>query len=80
MTGYCGEDCHDAFAVDDNTSEDEINNLCYDMCIEHAESYGHYVGLDENGWEYEPEYDWWYYKGAEDDMYRAGGGSFEEDF
>ena len=80
MTGYCGEEVHNAFSVSDSYPEDEINEDCYQLAVEHAESYGHYAAEDETGWDYEPDYEWWDYRGKEDDMYRMGGGSFEEDF
>lgn len=47
-TGYCGSDGHEAFAVEDGTSESEINEIVYDMAVQHAESYGYYPYPDND--------------------------------
>ena len=87
-TGYCGSDGHEAFSVDDDTSEDEINIIVYEMALEHACSYGYYPypedddDLDEenDGYSQGIEGAWEDYNPEEHDRYRAGGGSFESDF
>lgn len=87
-TGYCGSDGHAAFSVEDDASEDEINQIVYEMALEHACSYGHYPypedddDLDEenDGYSYGIEGAWEDYVSEKHDRYRAGGGSFEGDF
>ena len=87
-TGYCGSDGHEAFAVEDGTSESEINEIVYDMALNHAEKYGYYPypdndeDLDEENDDYSwgIEGAWEDYVPEQHDRYRAGGGSFENDF
>jgi hypothetical protein len=57
-TGYVGEEAHEVYEFDDNTSEDSISDYGYELACQHAESYGHYEGEDEDGVEFEPEMDW----------------------
>lgn len=75
-TGNCGETVHDAILVEDDLSNHQIDDWAYEMSRDHYESYGH----DEDDFEFCADYTWWDYRGAEDDMHRMGGGSFEEDF
>lgn len=90
-TGYCGSDRHAAFTVDDDTTDEEINNIAYDMALEHADGYGYYPYPDNDdndddydeyndGYTYGIEGAWEDYVPEEHDRYRAGGGSFEVDF
>lgn len=86
-TGYCGEDSWEAYAFPDSTSDRVIENDLYYNSIEHAQSWDH---SDE--YEDDEDYDeiedleqracftWFVYDPEEHDMYRSGGGSFEEDY
>ena len=86
-TGYCGSDGHEAFAVEDGTSESEISEDLYWMAVQHAESYGIYPYPEcEEDMDEDTEYtssieaSWEEYDPEKHDRYRAGGGSFESDF
>ncbi|HEY9704499.1 MAG TPA: hypothetical protein V6C58_18785 [Allocoleopsis sp.] len=87
-TGYAGMDEAAALLVDDDISEAEIDDIMYQMAVEHAESYGIYPydeycdtedmseeDLSDSIDAYYEEYD-----PEKHDQYRPGGGSFEEDF
>jgi len=87
-TGYCGSDGHAAFSVEDDASEDEIDQIVYEMALEHACSFGYYPYPDDDedfdeendGYSYSIEGAWEDYIPEEHDRYRGGGGSFEQDF
>jgi hypothetical protein len=87
-TGYAGMDAHDVLEMPDDATEDEIADEAYEMAVGHAEMYGIYPAGDYEGddeidedslsdnieghsiGEYNPELH---------DMYRSGGGSFQND-
>jgi hypothetical protein len=83
-TGYCGEEAADALSVPENFTEEEINDIAWEMAVDNAESYGRELEPDDDP---EDEVDYAYpdfsvhkYDPEKHDMYRVGGGSFEEDF
>lgn len=81
-----------ALSVDDDASEDEINNIALDVAVDHIGSY--FDVIDPNDVEDDDfdedaddicmldqiEYSWEDYDPEKHDMYRTGGGSFEDDF
>jgi hypothetical protein len=83
-TGYAGEELVDAFVVDHSTTETEIREIAWGIAVDNAESYGHYIGdEDEEGDVYESDMVdayWEDYDPEKHDDLRSGGGSFEEDF
>ena len=79
MTGYCGEDAHEALEIGDDYTTQEIDDICWNLAIQNAESYGHGDDGDDEFSE-RIEYIWEDYDPEKHDMLRSGGGSFEEDF
>jgi len=86
-TGYVGSTARVAVSFDNDTSDEEISEELYWRAVEHAESYGYYpYPEDEEDMEYGAEYtnsieaSWEDYDSETHDRYRAGGGSFENDF
>lgn len=75
-TGYCGEDWWDILAVSRDAQDYEIDQLAWQMTLEHGFSYGHEDDEAQDMFEYA----WFDYVPEDHDMYRGGGGSFEEDF
>lgn len=78
MTGYCGEDAHEALEIGDDYTTQEIDDICWNLALDNAESYG-YEEADPYLFE-RIEYIWEDYDPNEHDMHRSGGGSFEDDF
>lgn len=82
-----GMDSHDALLVNDSDTDEQINQMVYDLCVEHYNSYG-YEGngddryAEEFGDDVEMEYDfhWEDYDPTKHDIHKAGGGSFRDDF
>lgn len=87
--GFAGMDACEALLVEDDATDDEIQQEAWYMAVDHAERYGYYPADD-----YEDEDDDWGsdkysnnieghavdYNPALHDMKRSGGGSFEQDF
>jgi len=79
-TGYCGSDSWEALLVPASYTNAAIDTLAYDMAVENYEMYG-FEPLDDEEEDYTTvEYTWYDYDPELHDMYRTGGGSFEEDF
>lgn len=55
-TGYCGMDAVEFIEFDKKPSEEELNDICWQLAVEHAEGLGIY-----------PECDREYYDDSEDD-------------
>lgn len=99
-----GMDAYDALLVEDNATNEDIDDAAFEMAIDHASSFFDvenndfdgvdYIDCDEEGndvtndmqWgvdyilEADVEASWKDYNGEDHDNYRAGGGSFEDDF
>lgn len=90
--GYTGMDGVDALLVEDDWTEEQIQQEPYYMAVDHAESYGYYPsenGFSEDEDEHEDSNDHYVdsidgwaepYDPKEHDCLRSGGGSFEDDF
>lgn len=79
-----GCDSYEALLVDDNTSEAEIDDIAFQMSCQQAEGYFEIVeGMTDEEDEIDIqdiEATWEDYNPEVHDMYRTGGGSFEDDF
>jgi hypothetical protein len=40
-TGYCGSDNHMLIDVDDNTSDNQLEDICFDLATDNASMYGY---------------------------------------
>ena len=88
-TGYCGMDAHDILSMEDDATQDEIDQECWYMAVAHAENYGIYPAEDYSDGEEEMDeeslsdniegYSLGEYDPEKHDMYRSGGGSFQDD-
>lgn len=85
--GYCGMDAHAALELNDDHTEKELSDACWEMALDNASMYGYYPPSDDmdeddddeyvtEGIESHPEI----YDPEKHDMHRCGGGSFAEDF
>lgn len=88
-TGYCGSDCYEALEVDDDTSEEELGYIVWDMAVSNAERFGYYPPYEGDEDDYEEDEDSVsngiegyaeLYDPKKHDRYRPGGGSFAQDF
>jgi hypothetical protein len=55
-TGYCGSDNHMLIDVDDNTSDNQLEDICWDLAIDNASMYGFDLcgeGCEDEDCEYE---------------------------
>lgn len=84
--GYAGMDVAEPLLMDDNHTEAELNEACWDLAVNNADRYGYYPPSDD-GCEDESDYESdniegypEIYNPDEHDMLRPGGGSFESDF
>jgi len=73
-TGYCGEEGAEVFQCDGD--DNMIESWCQDIAFDNSSMFGRDSEEDEQDcwWEWEE------YSAEKHDMYRAGGGSFKEDF
>lgn len=86
-----GCDSHEALLVEDTATDEEIDEIAFDMACEHASSYWSIVDdSDDINEDYETYDDyifveqidasWEDYDAEKHDMLKAGGGSFADDF
>lgn len=83
-----GCDSHEALLVEDTATEDEIDEIAFEMACEQASSYWSIVDDSDDINEDDDDYifveqidaSWEYYAAEKHDMLKAGGGSFEDDF
>ena len=75
-TGFIGEEGYEVIEVEDNYSEEEINDIAYQMACDQASMYGHEVGTyDDEDDEYSEysddqlEYYWEDYDSEKHDCY-----------
>lgn len=74
-TGHVGEDWAEVFEVESNSTDDFIEQCCEEVTFDWCSSFGRDTVEDqEDAW-----WDWEDYSPEKHDMYRGGGGSFEED-
>lgn len=78
-TGYCGMDSYEFVEVSADTTDEELDEMVWQMAVENAERYGIYVIDDEYDGE-DDEYSganiegsWQYYDPEKHDRYAAGG-------
>jgi hypothetical protein len=86
--GFAGMDSHDLLSVEDGTSQEKLDEMAWQMAVQHAEMYGIYPadqyseedGIDEDSLSYNIEgYVVGEYDPEKHDMYRCGGGSFQDE-
>jgi hypothetical protein len=53
-TGYCGMDSHEFWEVSPAATDDELNELCWERAVQHADMYGIYPRSE---YEDEPEFE-----------------------
>jgi len=89
-----GTDACIAFIVEDDATEEDINEYAWELALDQASSYWEVIDTDSDddtmeAYEEDPEsyiltedveVAWEDYSPEKHDMFRAGGGSFEEDF
>lgn len=83
---YTGCSAADILEVPSGTSEEEINEIAFEMACEHAGSY--FEVVEEEDYDGEDEYihvsdidfHWEDYVPEKHDCFRTGGGSFADDF
>jgi hypothetical protein len=46
-TGYCGSNAYDVLEFEDDVTEDQLNEVAWDMAVQNAESYGYYLCSDD---------------------------------
>jgi hypothetical protein len=84
-TGYCGSDGHDCFEVEDDLTDEDLDEMAWEQAIEHASRYGYYL-CDEECEDINCEYEhpgntnisgsWEPYDAKKHDMKRPGGGKW----